>query len=223
MAAELDHIFICVSPDATVEASALLAFGLREGPSNTHPGQGTACRRFVFRNAYLELLWVNNPTEAQSPMVQPTHLGERWAGRERACPFGLGFRPKADQSRSPPFPSWAYCPPYLPESWSIQVGTNATALAEPMLFYLSFGQRPDTRPGARSQDLEHPAGLREITRIELVGPTKGESSPALSSLSGAGLLGVRAGARHLIELGFDGEGRGRVADFRPALPLAFRW
>jgi hypothetical protein len=37
------------------EAEALLRVGLREGAGNTHPGQGTACRRFFFENAYLEL------------------------------------------------------------------------------------------------------------------------------------------------------------------------
>jgi hypothetical protein len=38
------------------EAERIAAFGLCEGPSNVHPGQGTANRRFFFRNAMLELL-----------------------------------------------------------------------------------------------------------------------------------------------------------------------
>lgn len=223
MAAELDHVFICVSTNAP-EASALAAFGLREGPSNTHPGQGTACRRFLFHNAYLELLWVDDPTAAQSATIKPTHLWERWVGQEGAtCPFGLGFRPNAHRSGSPPFPAWEYRPPYLPESWSFQVATNAEALAEPMLFYLTFGQRPVSRPGARLQDLEHPAGLREITRVALVSPPASDASPALASLVGAGLVEMRAGTAHLAELGFDGEVQDRVADFRPSLPLVFRW
>ncbi len=60
---ELDHLFLWASPGG-VEADRLVTFGLTEGEPNTHPGQGTACRRFFFRNAYLELLWVNDPIEA---------------------------------------------------------------------------------------------------------------------------------------------------------------
>jgi len=55
MTLEFDHMFICTVVDAP-EADLLLAFGLTEGASNIHPGQGTACRRIFFRNAMLELL-----------------------------------------------------------------------------------------------------------------------------------------------------------------------
>lgn len=48
----LDHIFICVQPGAS-EAEALIDFGLTEGSPNRHQGQGTANRRFFFRNAFL--------------------------------------------------------------------------------------------------------------------------------------------------------------------------
>jgi hypothetical protein len=62
MPIELDHVFICTAPDAP-EAEKLVQFGLREGPPNQHPGQGTACRRFAFVNAMIELLWVRNEVE----------------------------------------------------------------------------------------------------------------------------------------------------------------
>ncbi|MBC7833642.1 MAG: hypothetical protein H7Y88_00895 [Phycisphaerales bacterium] len=39
----------------------------------------------------------------------------------------------------------------------------------------------------------------------------------------AGLLSLRAGPSHLLELGFDHETRGRGADLRPELPLVLRW
>src|SRR5262245_39183988 len=117
MAAELDHVFICSTCGGTAEAESLAALGLSEGSPNAHPGQGTACRRFFFRNAYLELLWVDKPDEAQSESVRPMRLWERWSGRaEQACPFGLGFRPKANEAAGPPFPAWPYRPAYLPES-----------------------------------------------------------------------------------------------------------
>jgi Glyoxalase-like domain len=109
MSIELDHVFICCSADA---ATGLTAFGLTEGAGNVHPGQGTSCRRFFFHNAYLELLWVSDPSEAQSETTRPTCLWERWTGRdEGACPFGLGFRPGPGDDHKAPFATWEYHPP----------------------------------------------------------------------------------------------------------------
>jgi hypothetical protein len=207
------------------EARALSKFGLTEGTPNTHPGQGTACRRFFFHNAYLELLWVTDPAEAQSAVIRPTHLWERWNARGTdACPFGLCFRPDAQEHSDPPFPTWEYRPPYLPESLSFHVGTNASVLNEPALFYLPFiSRRPDSQSAPKKQVMEHAAGLRELTRVELIGSQRDKLSPALEALLSTGVVRRRAGAGQLVELGFDGESKSRVADLRPSLPLVFYW
>jgi hypothetical protein len=85
----------------------LATFGLTEGTPNTHPGQGTACRRFFFVNSYLELLWVSDIAEAQSEPIQKAHLWERWKSRTSgACPIGLGFRPKGQDDDRAPFCIW---------------------------------------------------------------------------------------------------------------------
>src|SRR5437870_5743737 len=113
MASEFDHLYICVSTGAP-EAGALATFGLSEGAPNVHPGQGTACRRFFFSNAYLELLWIADPAEAQTKSVKPTCLWERWTARAKGmCPFGLGFRPSS-ACEDPPFGAFKYQPSYLP-------------------------------------------------------------------------------------------------------------
>ncbi len=218
MASEFDHVFICVSVGGE-EASALAAFGLTEGMPNVHPGQGTACRRFFFANSYLELLWVSNAGDAQSETIQPTHLWERWTGRASGvCPLGLGFRPKIQHDGGAPFSSWEYRPPYLPSPLCLHVATNANVLTEPMLFYLPLGLRSAKRPV-----LSHRTGLREVTRVELASPHTERTSPEMAAVTGAGLVQLRAGPEYLVELGFDGESQGHHADFRPLLPLVFRW
>src|SRR5438552_2528909 len=119
MHVELDHLFICTSVGAP-EADRLIGFGLREGAPNQHPGQGTACRRFFFHNAYLELLWVVDSAEAQAESVRRTGLWERWSRRGRAAsPFGLGVRPDGPEEQEVPFPGWEYRPPYLPDPLAI--------------------------------------------------------------------------------------------------------
>jgi Glyoxalase-like domain len=223
MAFEIDHVFICVSPGGE-EASDLAAFGLAEGAPNVHPGQGTACRRFFFSNSYLELLWVSNAHEVQSELVRPTGIWERWTDRARgACPFGIGVRPGRQHNVGVPFSSWEYRPPYLPNPLCLRVATNASVLTEPMLFYLSFGQRPDGHPSVNGLLPAHSVGFRELTRLALVCPSANELSSELATVTGTGLIQVRSGPEYLLELGVDGESQGRQADFRPSLPLVFRW
>ena len=218
MASELDHVFICVSAGGE-EASALAAFGLTEGTPNVHPGQGTACRRFFFANSYLELLWVSNAGEAQSEPIQPTHLWERWTHRASgACPLGLGFRAKMQHDVGIPFSSWEYRPPNLPAPLCLHVASNANVLTEPMLFYLPSGLRSAKRPAPT-----HRAGLRDVTSLKVVCPHADKPSPEMTAVTRVGLAQLRSGTEYLAELGFDGELQSQQADFRPLLPLVFRW
>ncbi len=223
MALEFDHLFICTDSGAC-EADLLASMGLLEGTANTHPGQGTANRRFFFHNAMLELLWVHNAEEATSDPVRPTRLWERWTNRlSGACPFGISLRPAAGGGNGIALSGWDYRPPYLPESVRIVVGANSDVLAEPMLFQIPFGKRPDQYPADKMQPLAHPAGMREVTRVELVSPAAQSPSPQLQAVTATDQIRLRAGSEYCVELGFDGEVQGRRLDCRPGLPLVMCW
>jgi hypothetical protein len=224
MPSELDHLFICTSSGAP-EADHLVRLGLIEGAPNRHPGQGTACRRFFFRNAYLELLWVVDPAEAQGDPARRTGLWERWSRRGRgASPFGVCLRPTQRGVDDVPFPAWGYRPPYLPDPLVIQMGANSAVVTEPLLFFMSFGRRPDSGEPSRRQPLEHAAGLRAITRARFTGPRDWGNSIAMSAVEHECLcLRFVPGDEDLVEVGFDEEKEGRSADFRPNLPLIMRW
>jgi hypothetical protein len=216
MGVELDHVFLCCDPGAP-EASYLAARGLVEGSPNTHPGQGTASRRFFFANAYLELFWVSDPTDAQREDVRPTRLCERWLQRAGgACPIGIVFRPQSAPIDEAPFPCWSYRPSYLPAGLSIEVGRDIP-LDEPQLFYLPLLRTPNL---IQRQPVTHPAGVDRITRVCVASPSVHEPSAALGSAVDAGLLCVRKAADHLLELGFAGQ-RATPLDLRPHLPLVF--
>jgi hypothetical protein len=224
VAIELDHIFICSSADG-VEAAALTTLGLTEGTGNEHPGQGTACRRFFFRNAYLELLWVSDSSEAQSKRSSPMHLWERWKGRGgQTCPFGLGFRPGSDHDTAPPFATWEYQPAYLPNPLSLGVGRNSEVLTEPMLIYLPFARRrPDDERQNKRQPLEHTAGFRQICDVELLTPNAHTLSSELQAVRDNRLLRVSEGVEYLLAITFDRQTKGQHTDLRPSLPLVFKW
>ncbi len=216
---KLDHIFICCAAQAP-EAELLITQGFTEGLGNIHPGQGTQNRRFFFANFFLEFLWVANPTEAQSKMIQPTHLWDRWLNQDSCtCPFGFGLRPAHRLPAQAPFSTWDYQPPYLPKSTTICIATNSDILTEPMLFYLPFGQRPDDYPIGKIQPLIHENGLTKMTHLELVSPYISSPSIELQAMIKAHIIQLSLGQEYLIKLGFDGELKGQQIDFRPLLPL----
>ena len=133
------------------------------------------------------------------------------------------MRPPRDSDGKTAFSSWEYYPPYLPENVHISVATNSELLAEPMLFQIPWGKRPDSYPAEKSQPLEHPVGFREITRVELVSPAANNPSPELQAVIDTNQLKLRLGSEYCIELGFDGEMQGKKTDFRPELPLILSW
>ena len=204
---ELDHLFVCTAPGAP-EADRLIELGFAEGPPNTHPGQGTANRRFFFANAMLEFLWVENEEEARSPLTAPTLLWERCTRRTEVSPFGIIVRPSDPEQPEPPFPAWDYRPVYLPAPLCLHIAE--AGLDEPMWVHMSFAHRAH-----RSSD-------HEITALALASPLALKSAAAQAILS-SGTLSHREGPQHVLEIEFDQARQGRAADLRPHLPLRLRW
>jgi hypothetical protein len=216
MRAELNHVFVCTAVGGP-EAEELARFGLREGPPNRHSGQGTASRRFAFTNAMIELVWVDDAEEAQSECARRTQLWERWSGRAgKASPFGICVRPVDAHSLKSPFPAWQYRPSYLPDPLVMHLGE--AGVEEPMWVYLGFMRRSDRE----HQFVEHPIGIREITHLTLTTPVPLRSTASQSMVQN-GILSSHDGSEYLLEIEFDGSGRKEIADFRPHLPIVFRF
>jgi hypothetical protein len=213
----IDHVFVCCEQDAP-ESEALLRLGFDEGPPNRHPGQGTACRRFVFANAYLELIWVEDPDEARSEAVRPTRLWDRWSRRGAGvCPFGIILRPVAGRAgdQRAPFPAWRYAPSYMPAGLTIDVA-EGTSLSEPEIFHIAL-----QRGAALARAAEEGRAPKTLTTVGVAGPLGSLSAPA-RALEAAGLVSFREAETFAMELGLDAGDRGR-ADLRPELPLVLRW
>jgi hypothetical protein len=211
MAAIVDHVFICTEPGAPV-AESLCRFGLTEGPPNRHPGQGTACRRFFFENAMLELLWLADPAEAASPQARPTRLLERCLGGPGVCPFGIILRPEVDGEPCP-FESWEYRPQTMPDL-VLRVASRP-ALDEPMWCYLEHPY--DRRPSP-----VHQLEIRRLTGLILQGPTPPESS-VTAAMASLGILHLEPAPAPLMTLCFAATRACRRHDFRPALALELRY
>jgi len=217
MSLEFDHAFICCSPGAP-EGDALVRLGLTEGSPNTHPGQGTANRRFFFGNAFLELLWVADPEEARSEATRRTRLWERWSGRaSNACPFGIVFRSTGAGAGLVPFPTWAYRPAYLPAGLAIGFA-DGVPLDEPELVHVPFLQRPEVPV---HEPTNHALPLREVSGVTLGLPGAERLSPPSQAVNSAGLVAYRQARHHVLELTFHAA-EDLEWDLRPALPLLLR-
>src|SRR5581483_3183282 len=219
MALSFHHLFVFCSPGGP-EADALVAAGFAEGSRNTHPGQGTANRRFFFSNGMLEFVWVENLEEIRSPLTRPTFLDERSRYLETGySPFGIGTYAPAG---APAFPGWSYKPVYLPSDLGIWVADNGRSPEEPMLFYGSFFPAPGKSSGR--EPILHPNSVKGLSRITI--QTAGKKRPrsaALEEFKKIDLLDFKEGDRPLVTFEFDQAGQGREVDLRPSVPLVLRY
>jgi len=220
---EIDHLFMFVSQGAP-EAEALTNFGLLEGTSIVHPGQGTANRRFFFHNAMLELIYITNQAEAQSDHVAPLKLLERSMYQTSGySPFGLCLRlPGSSAESEVPFSTFEYQPQYLPPGASIKIASG-THPAEPLIFYMPSLRRPDDYPSERAQPLNHPVGFKEVTGLRFTLPQSEIPSEAARIVETARIASFSTGSSYAVELRFDNEQQRKSHDFQPLLPLSIRY
>jgi hypothetical protein len=213
----VDHAFIGCKGQAP-EGDALLRLGFVEGSSNTHPGQGTANRRFYFDNFMLELVWVADPEEAQNERTRRTRLWERCEGKDsQVSPFGIIFRSTSIPPAPAPFATWPYTPIYLPPGLAMQVA-EGTTLYEPELFYLPFLRRAAVQ---RNEPVAHAPPIRSIRGLSVGVRARGALSAASRCAEQHGLVSYFEAPQPLLEILFEGPAGMRV-DLRPELPLVFR-
>lgn len=190
MPLQLHHVYVCTSVGGA-GAEDLVNAGLVEGTPNTHPGQGTANRRFFFESGFLELIWVHDEREAQSPLVAPTRLWDRWVERGgTANPFGLCFSSREGPGPVLPFSAWPYRPDYLSEGRCFLLA-DQQPLSEPEVFVLSWPQGqspPDTEPK------NHPLGLREMRGVSVGLADPASISGSLDAIRNAGLIEIHRSA-----------------------------
>jgi hypothetical protein len=138
---DIDHIFIFTDDNGKI-ADQLVEFGLSEGSSRVHIGQGTTNRKFYFSNFFLEILWVHDVNEIQSALIEPTGLWQRANFKENNySPFGLCLVNRVETNLL--FENAVkYQPEYFPQGLSIDILKNDTQPNLPCTFRLPFkGQK----------------------------------------------------------------------------------
>ncbi|MBX2823119.1 MAG: VOC family protein [Gammaproteobacteria bacterium] len=231
-----DHLFIGTHKIEEALA-AVCECGFVPGSSNRHPGQGTANRRFFFRNLMLELLYVEDAAEAAHPRNHLLRLPQRCAAHAGAgsvagagagaapappiSPLGVCFRPVDSARQEPLFEAHRYTPGYLPPELHINVASEDCP-ADPLWFHLPFATDDMVFGKQEVEPLEHGTGVSRVTSIEVQIASSELSVTARIADSVPGLH-VCCGDEPLLTLEFDQRQNAQQRDFRPLLPLIMAW
>jgi hypothetical protein len=165
----IDHIFIFTDDEGKV-ADELVEFGLNEGSSRIHVGQGTTNRKFYFDNFFLEILWVHNESEIKSESIKQTGLWQRADFKKNnSSPFGLCL--VNSEEVEPIFKnSFKYQPDYFPQGQVISILKQETQPTLPWTFLLPFkGQKKN-----ETEPTKHANGINLLTKATFEYPTDNE-------------------------------------------------
>ena len=213
MTIALHHFFILTEPGAP-QADRIADLGLIEGSRNTHPGQGTANRRFFFLNTVLELLYVHDMEEAVSGPGRRLGIAER-STNPAASPFGLIVKASSGAS-GVPFNSWRYCPEYFASDQCFLVGENADRLEEPLCICMPLNLSIAGADPQRSNPEMNLTSLR--ISVPVANP-----SPTLQTFAECPGVSLGLSEPHRLELVFNDGRDGVYNDMAPSLPVILRW
>ncbi len=158
---DIDHIFIFTDSKGKV-ADQLVSFGLTEGSSRIHKGQGTTNRKFYFENFFLEILWVHDENEIKSDLVKSTGLWQRANYQtNNFSPFGLCIV-NTDETDRLFENSLKYQPDYFSAGLSIDILQNENQPELPWTFRLPFKEhkKNEVEPTA------HTSGIKRLIKAQ---------------------------------------------------------
>ncbi|HEX8676639.1 MAG TPA: VOC family protein, partial [Segetibacter sp.] len=158
---DIDHIFIFTDDHGKI-ADELVLFGLTEGSSRVHQGQGTTNRTFSFENFFLEILWVHDEKEIRSNLVNPTGLWTRANYKtNNYSPFGLCVV-NNDETNKLFEGGLKYQPEYFSTSMTFDILPNKNHPDLPWTFRLPFkGERK-----RETKSKVHRNGIKKLTKIQ---------------------------------------------------------
>jgi hypothetical protein len=205
---DIDHIFIFTNDNGKI-ADELVQFGLTEGSSRVHVGQGTTNRKFYFDNFFLEILWVHNEEELKSEITKPTGLWQRADFYSTNSPFGLCLV-NTDETERLFEKAFKYQPAYFPVGLNIDILKNEQNLNLPWTFRLPFkGQKKN-----ETEPTEHKNGIRNLTSVEFGISNFDERDEFIQQFFGQEKIKFTLASTNFLTLTFDGNNTGLAKEFK---------
>lgn len=162
----LDHLFCFCDPDLSTETENVTRTGFTLHPGNRHPGQGTANRAILFKENYLEFIFMDSLHDAQK---NPLRMDKRADWRNTgASPFGICLRGEISEKESTEF--WAYRPPYWPDGVIYIHKSNEDEPEQPFIFVIPSSVRPIDKPSLNVSFMTHKTRSEAIRAVNILGP-----------------------------------------------------
>ena len=207
----LDHFFLLTSQPEQL-AARIATTGLKEGPSNTHPGQGTQNRRFFLSNSTLELLTVSNPEEASTGPASALAFESRQSDQQTSS-FGLIVRSESD---SVMFDNWEYQPDYFPTGVCFLVGENSHCLSEPLCICMPPSlPKPSNLPAETNWDWS-----LSLLSLDV---NVSEPSSTLNTFGQCERVEINCGRPGNMRVQLNDGRDGKMLDLQPEAPLVLEW
>lgn len=214
----IDHVYIWVSKGAPA-LEAIREIGLTpKDYINIHEGQGTASEVILFKNAYLEFLWIENEPELDTYLAaggDAVPVRETWK-QTGESPFGVGLHYRTPDTDQLPIDTLHRQAQWMPQDTFIQV-IPRNSLYLPSFFILhgsDLAYLDDRSPsGGHDLGVEYLTGVR-ITATSLEDPDA--LNPYLAEQNN---ISIKQGDYPLMELTFDNQRQGKTLDMRPLIPL----
>lgn len=214
---EIDHIFIFTANQGR-EGDQLVDFGLTEGSSRVHSGQGTTNRKFYFENFFLELAWVIDVEEITSELTAPTRLWERSQFSTNGhSPFGLCL--VNTEATDPLFAdSQTYEPTFFPPGMGADIIPNQDQPYLPWTFRMA-SSGPSKYP---DEPCNHPVGIQQLTRATFGIPETGEENDFTAFFQQHSQVAFESSPKPSLTLEFD-QGIHRKSQYFEALRLSIMY
>lgn len=203
----IDHIFVFTDDNGKV-ADELVNFGLTEGSSRVHVGQGTTNRKFYFKNFFFEILWVHNEAEIKSEQTRLTGLWQRADYKaNNFSPFGLCIV-NSDDTEALFEKALKYQPDYFPKGMAIDIIKNDNQPDLPWTFRLPFkGQKKH-----ENEPTKHKNGVFALTKAIFECQSSTESD-FVDNFKNDENIQIIQSSRNWLNLIFDNGKQGKKRDF----------
>lgn len=210
MTLQLDHLFVLTERDAPI-SDLMIEAGFVEGSSNTHPGQGTANRRFFFNGFTLEWIFLNDENEARTGTGKDLQFADRLADNN-ASPFGIVVRSDTEVM----FPHWLYWPDYFHGKMSFAVGDNSTNLNEPLCICMPIDLPKRASVAGSSHNPQALTGVDISVGVN-------QFSPVTQQFDQIPRVSLLKGESHSMVLTFDKGRAGKELNLMPKAPVRIRY
>lgn len=212
----LDHVVICVT-DSTLHQRLSKVLTPAEKLTTLHREQGTFGQYFLLYNTFIELLYLDNPEQAQKNESAFRSLySQRW--NPGSCPIAIGVNiAHFDSSRSD-VPFVGYTNADLPKGEYYLMASGNEDMRSPMIYasmpykaykhinYLEEVEqtaKPEVQEDLK-QYLSHSSGIQKLTGLKVYIPEESISSEnSLLIANIEGIQVVRGNGAYGLELEFD--------------------